>query len=57
MTLYTLAYGSSSLTINYLDPLNCKKDPLFVRCDNFLRRGEYGHFLSKTCIPWQSISF
>lgn len=57
MTLYTLAYGSSSLTINYLDPRECKKDPLFVLCDSFIRKGEYGHFISKTCSPWQSISY
>lgn len=59
ITLYTLAYGSSSQSsnTNYLDPLNCTKDPLFDRCDSFLRKGEYGHFISKTSIPWQSISF
>lgn len=28
----------------------------FTKCDNFVRMGEYNHFISKSQTPWQSIA-
>ena len=50
MTLYHLAYP-----INVYLPLEldrAENDPLFVRCDTFIRTGQYKHFISRGQRPF-----
>jgi hypothetical protein len=48
-------YGERAFIMTTI--VEAQKDTFFLICDNFMKKGEYGHFISKSAQPIVSVSW